>query len=125
MLRRAWQFAHAPQMAASLLQIAKDNPGISGFNLDLETKAPFDDEDRLAYGKYLSDMTEALHAAPHGPLRFSADLECRDPAANTIMSNCSAVAGSGVGRVYTMYTCKEAMRSLFGCARGRADQTRV
>ena len=86
-----YQFSHAKEMTASLLQIAKENPGISGFQLDLETKAPFDDADRRDYAKFLSDMTASLHDAPHGPLRFSADLECRDPATNTIMSNCSAV----------------------------------
>ena len=99
-----YQFSHAKEMAESLLQIAKENPGLGGFNLDLEAKAPFDDADRRNYAKFLSDMTASLHDAPHGPLRFSADLECRDPATNTIMSNCSAVAGSGVSRVYTMYT---------------------
>ena len=103
-----YQFSHAKEIAASLLQIAAETPGITGFNLDLETDARFTDVDRRDYARFLTDMTDALHAAPHGPLRFSADLECHNPASTTIMSNCSAVAGSGVASIYTMYTYNSA-----------------
>jgi hypothetical protein len=67
-----YQFAHANETAAALLLIAKANPGLSGFNLDLETHAPFNDTDRHAYRTYLHAMTEALAQAPGGPFRFSA-----------------------------------------------------
>lgn len=103
-----YMFSHANETAASLLSIATKYPELSGFNFDLETKAPFFDEDRIAYNNFLANMADALRAAPAGPLRLSADLECRDPATNAIMSNCSAVAGSGVDRIYTMYTYNSA-----------------
>jgi hypothetical protein len=48
-----YQFAHTNETAASLLRIAEENPGLSGFNLDLESHAPFFDSDRLAYHAYL------------------------------------------------------------------------
>jgi hypothetical protein len=104
----SYMFAHANETAAALLSIAAEHPGLSGFNFDLETKAPFFDADRLAYNRFLRDVTRALRAAPAGPLRLSADLECKDPATNQIMSNCSAVADSGVDRIYTMYTYNSA-----------------
>ena len=72
----AYMFAHANETAASLLSVAAEHPGLSGFNFDLETNAPFFDSDRLAYSRFLSDVTHALRAAPAGPLRVSADLEC-------------------------------------------------
>lgn len=103
-----YQFAHAQEIAASLLRIAKENPGLSGVNLDLESGAPFSDSDRLAYHEYLHNVTVALQNAPAGPLRFSADLECRNPATDRMMSNCSAVVGSGLDRLYTMYTYNSA-----------------
>jgi hypothetical protein len=53
-----YQFAHANATSTALLQIAREFPAISGFNLDLETHAPFSTGDRLAYHKYLHDVTE-------------------------------------------------------------------
>ena len=106
-LSAKYQFQHVKEMAAMLIQIAKDNPGLSGFQLDLETDSPFDDQDRLDYATFLHDMTLTLKNTTN-PLRFSADMECRNPATNTMLSNCSAVAGSGVARVYSMYTYNSA-----------------
>ena len=103
-----YQFEHVSETAASLLQIAKENPGLSGFNLDLETHSAFNDMDRVAYNAYLRDMTSALQNAPGGALRFSADFECRSPATDLMMANCSAVASSGIDRIYTMYTYNSA-----------------
>ena len=58
-------------------------------------------------------MTDSLHSAATAnvgplPLRFSADMECRNyPAADKITANCSAVATSA-DRLYTMYTYNSA-----------------
>jgi hypothetical protein len=113
-----YQFAHANETAASLLEIAKENPGLSGFNLDLESHSPFNDTDRQAYKRYLRDVAAALRAAPAPAVsaggssslrfRFSADLECRNPADDHMMANCSAVVPSGIDRIYTMYTYNSA-----------------
>lgn len=84
----AYMFAHANETAASLLSIAAEHPGLSGFNFDLETNAPFSDSDRLAYSRFLSDVTRALRTAPAGPLRVSADLECT-------YSACTVCVGKG------------------------------
>ena len=109
-----YMFAHANETAEAVLAIAKEYPGqLTGINLDLETAAPFSDQDRTDYARFLETMTDSLHSAATAnvgplPLRFSADMECRSyPAVDKITANCSAVATSA-DRLYTMYTYNSA-----------------
>ena len=103
-----YMFAHVNETAEAVLAIAKKYPGqLTGINLDLETGATFTDQDRTNYSRFLEAMTIALHAAPGGPLRLTADMECRNPAVDKMMDNCSAVANSA-DLLWTMYTYNSA-----------------
>lgn len=98
-------FAHPSETAAALLGVAAANPDIKGFNIDLETsKGTAEDAD--AFAAFLSSVTDALAKAPGGPLRFSADVACRDEAsidANPLATNCSKLGRAG--RIMNMATC--------------------
>jgi len=100
-------FAHANETASDLLAIARATPGIVGFNIDLETRLGTE-ADARAYTAFLATVTTALAATPSGPLRFSADVSCSSPAdaaaAPPLLSNCSLLATSGVGRLMDMRT---------------------
>ena len=103
-----YMFAHVNETAEAVLAIAKKYPGqLTGINLDLETGATFTDQDRTNYSQFLEAMAIALHAAPGGPLRLTADMECRNPAVDKMMDNCSAVANSA-DLLWTMYTYNSA-----------------
>jgi hypothetical protein len=103
-----YMFAHLNETAEAVLAIAKEYPGqLTGIHFDLESEAPFYDQDRADYAQFLKGMTLALHNAPHRPLRFSADMECQSPSADKMLSNCSAVASSA-DRLYSMYTYNSA-----------------
>lgn len=100
-------FAHPEETAADLLSIAKDNPGLVGFNLDLETSAEATEHDMQAFAAFLAIVTRKLNAAPAGPIRFSADVSCMAQDSTTpsrLCTNCSRLASSGVNRLMNMRT---------------------
>lgn len=102
-------FAHAEETAAALLALAKSNPGLVGFNLDLETGEVATDEDVANFATFLGTVTKALSMAPAGPIRFSADVSCQQdqdhgtgPA--RLDTSCKQLANSGVSKLMNMRT---------------------
>ena len=68
-------FKDPAKFAADLIKVARDNPGLSGFNLDTETVNSTPEDAQLSV-PFLKQVTETLAAAPAGPIRFSTDVDC-------------------------------------------------
>jgi hypothetical protein len=100
-------FNSSSQIADALLHIADQNPGLAGFNLDLESKqgTPTDKRDFIAF---LRSVTAALNSSNSLALRFSADVGCVAPGegGGPLASDCKALASSGVARLMDMATCE-------------------
>jgi hypothetical protein len=103
-------FSHAEQTAAALVAVARDTPGLVGFNLDLETQRPVNASDLSNFSSFVSTVTAALNHAPGiGLLRFSVDVGCRTMEwenGDTLESGCEALAQSGVNKLMNMATCE-------------------
>ena len=97
-------FAHPSETAQALIAVANANPGISGFNIDLETSGNQPD-DSPKYASFLGTVTKALNGAPGGPLRFSTDVSCTIAGEwSGIASDCVLLANSGINRIMNMRT---------------------
>jgi hypothetical protein len=104
-------FTHAEETAADLLAMAKANPGLVGFNLDLETGEAATDEDVANFATFLGTVAKALSVAPAGPIRFSADVSCQhddtgghDTSPARLDTACKQLAHSGVSKLMNMRT---------------------
>eukprot|EP01052_Picozoa_sp_SAG31_P025123 SAG31_NODE_2184_length_6244_cov_3.004882_5_plen_582_part_00 len=97
--------AHANKTAASLIGVANANPGISGFNIDLETKAEITSADVRQLTSFLRDTTAALQQRAN-PLRFSADVGCNaaGEGGGPLGSRCKLQGASGVSKLMDMST---------------------
>ena len=65
-------FKNPAKFASDLIAVAKTYPGLTGFNLDLESRSTAADA-KLSV-PFLKAVTATLNAAPGGPLRFSTDV---------------------------------------------------
>ena len=98
-------FAHPKETAADLLALAKQYPGIAGYNIDMETDGSVP-ADAVLFAEFLKQVTPALNGAER-PLRVSADVSCvaeGDHAWCPVIANCTLLAASGVNRVMNMGT---------------------
>lgn len=90
-------FAHADETAAALIAVAKQHPGISGFNVDPETKGGTV-ADAKNFVRFLSSVAAQL--APSN-LRFSADVACNPPyeggESRPVATNCTLLGSAGAG----------------------------
>lgn len=95
-------FAHSAETADDLLGLAAQHPGISGFNIDLES-GQGNASDISRFSNFLGAVSNTLAAKG---LRFSADVGCRAPAFQhgSFTTNCRALAASGVARLMNMGT---------------------
>jgi hypothetical protein len=111
-------FKNPKKVAADLLAVAEANPGISGFNLDTETKHSTAADAQLSV-PFLKAVTEQLHAAPGGPLRFSTDVACAAGSQHSgcpMISDCALLANSGVSKIMNMATVRpNQIRKLLCC----------
>ena len=97
--------SHINSTASQLLAVADANPGIAGFQIDLETKAPISTADVTQLTTFFRDVTAALHRRPV-PLRFSADVGCNalGEGGGPLGSRCKLQGTSGVDKLYDMTT---------------------
>ena len=97
--------SHANSTAAKMLSVAEANPGIAGFQIDLETKAKVTSVDVSQLKSFLSDVTAAMHRHPT-PLRFSADMGCNaaGEGGGPLGSRCHLQSSSGVDKLMDMST---------------------
>ena len=101
-------FKTPKKVAEDLLAVAKANPGISGFNLDTETAHSTAADAQLSV-PFLKAVTEELHAAPGGSLRFSTDVACAASSQHSgcpMISDCALLANSGVSKILNMATVR-------------------
>ena len=104
--------AHAEETAAAMVRLARAHPGIVGFNLDLEERAPAvaNASDLAAFTTFLDTVTNVLnHADGVGPLRMSADVGCESRPwvrGDSLDNGCAQLAKSSVNRLMNMHTCK-------------------
>jgi hypothetical protein len=98
-------FNNPQKFASDLLAVAKAHPGLSGFNLDTETAHSTPEDAKLSV-PFLKEVTEALSAAPGGPLRFSTDVSCSTPGMGwcPMISDCALLGNSGVDKIMNMAT---------------------
>ena len=110
-------FGHAAETAAALVAVARANPGINGFNLDLEAETSTDADVGALVG-FLGAATKELNAAPGGPYRFSADVACFDSPGmwDGLTGNCTRLARSGANRLMNMRTCEFGAAPVRLCA---------
>jgi outer membrane protein assembly factor BamB len=96
-------FKNPTKFAADLIAVAKANPGLTGFNLDLESRSIA--EDAQLSVPFLTEVTAKLNAAPGGRLRFSTDVACHAvlPCAGLIC-DCPLLASSGINKIMNMAT---------------------
>jgi hypothetical protein len=98
-------FAHPKETAADLLALANKYPGLSGFNIDMETDGSVP-ADATLFAEFLKQLTPTLNGAQH-PLRVSADVSCVAEGHHSwcpVIGNCTLLATSGVNRVMNMGT---------------------
>ena len=97
--------SHPNLTTAKLLAVADANPGIAGFQIDLETKAAVTSAEVSQFTAFLRDTTATLHRRPK-PLRFSAAVGCNlaGEGGGPLGSRCKLQASSGVDKLYDMST---------------------
>ncbi len=116
--------SHAEETAASMIELARAHPGIVGFNLDLEERAPAvaNASDLAAFTSFLTTVTNALnHADAVGPLRMSADVACNSRSwmsgRDNLENGCAQLAKSSVNRLMNMRTCESICPTRSHCVR--------
>ena len=97
--------SHTNATVAKLLSVAEANPGTTGFQIDLETKAKITTADDAHFQTFLRDVTATLPNRPT-PLRFSADVGCNSPGegGGPLGSRCKLRSSSGVDKLMDMAT---------------------
>lgn len=105
--------SHPNETAASMIALARAHPGIVGFNIDFEERAPAvaTQRDLAAFASFLTSVTDALnHADSVGPLRMSADVGCSSrpwvSGGGNLDTGCTQLAKSSVNRLMNMRTCE-------------------
>jgi hypothetical protein len=97
-------FSDPAALAKSLLGVAAANPGLTGFNIDMET-AHSTPADAILSVPFLREVTQTLNANTPA-LRFTTDVSCAsaDHGYNPMIDNCALIASSGVNRMMHMGT---------------------
>ena len=100
-------FDHPEDTAQDLLAVVAQNPGITGFNIDLEPGHGQGNAttDTKRFSQFLGIVTNILNKKG---VRFTADVSCQSTnttaAANTFTSDCITLGQSGVNRLMNMRT---------------------
>lgn len=98
-------FKDPAAFAADLIRVSRENPGLTGYNLDTETRGSTAADARLSV-PFLKYVTNTLAAAPGGPIRFSTDVACSGAGKGwcPMISDCKLLANSGVAKIMNMDT---------------------